>query len=82
MISNHLLYDYKCQDIKPGLRSDHSVVTLKFEIKNTNKNGRGFFKFNCNLLKDKDYVDGINTLIDNYLTQNRKEPNIALKGLP
>ena len=46
LISNHLLYDFCSQDIKPGIRSDHSVVEIKFEIKNTQKKGRGFFKFN------------------------------------
>ncbi len=79
LISNHLLYDYTCQDIKPGIRSDHSIVTLKFEIKNSIKNGRGFFKFNCSLLKDTVYVEKINNLIDNYIKQNKNDPNIALK---
>ena len=52
----------KC-NIKPGYRSDHSYVELiitlcKFE------RGRGLWKLNCSLLKDKEYLICINNIID------------------
>ena len=52
----------KC-NIKPGYRSDHSNIELlvtfyKFEW------GRGLWKFNCSLLKDKEYLILINNLIN------------------
>ena len=61
---NQNLIDFidKCK-IKPGYRSDHSNIELlvtfyKFE------RGRGLWKFNCSLLKDKEYLILINNLID------------------
>ena len=52
----------KC-NIKPGYRSDHSFIELiitlcKFE------RGRGLWKLNCSLLKDKEYLININNVID------------------
>ena len=63
LISDSLIdYTEKC-NIIPGYRSDHSIVELilcfcKFE------RGRGLWKFNCSLLKDKDYLIAINSIID------------------
>ena len=50
-------------NIKTGYRFDHSNIELlvtfyKFE------RGRGLWKFNCSLLKDKEYLILINNLID------------------
>ena len=56
LISNHMLYDYQHQDIYPGLRSDHSLVSISFRIHCTEQRGRGFFKFDYALLKDSKYV--------------------------
>ena len=52
----------KC-NIKPGYRSDHSFIELiitlcKFE------HGRGLWKLNFSLLKDKEYLININNVID------------------
>ena len=41
--------------IKPGYRSDHSFVLLGLKFKPF-KRGRGLWKFNNNLLTDKEYV--------------------------
>ena len=41
--------------IKPGYRSDHSIVLLELKF-NPFKRGRGLWKFNNNLLTDKEYV--------------------------
>ena len=63
LISQSLIdYTDRCH-ILPGYRSDHSIVELslcfcKFE------RGRGLWKFNCSLLKDKDYLIAINNVID------------------
>ena len=78
LISNHLMYDFHQQDIKPGLRSDHSLVTLSFKIKNTQQKGRGFFKFNSSLLRDKIYVEKVNELIQENINANKEEED---KGL-
>ena len=49
-------------DIKPGYRSDHSIVEMQI---NTNKfvQGSGIWKFNNSLLKKQDYLNLINKVI-------------------
>ena len=49
--------------IHPGYRSDHSIVELTFNIAKFTK-GKGIWKFNCSLLKNKDYLIKINNIID------------------
>ena len=52
----------KCS-IQPGYRSDHSIIAMHVIIC-TFKKGNGLWKFNCSLLKNKDYLILINNLID------------------
>ena len=49
--------------IKPGYRSDHSIIQLDILMCKFVK-GRGLWKFNCSLLKNKDYLIYINNIID------------------
>jgi len=65
LTSMHMIYDLNDVDIRPGIKSDHSIITLSFQIKESQKRGRGFWKFNSALLKDMDYID----LIKNKITQ-------------
>ena len=66
LISIHLLYDFSRQDIAPGIKSDHSLVYFQLEIENSQKPGRGFFKFNSTLLKDLSYVKKTKEIIKNF----------------
>ena len=71
LTSNTLLYLVtKCQ-IKAGYRSDHSISELVINICKFQR-GRGLWKFNCSLLKNKDYLIKINSLIE------REKLNYAL----
>ena len=45
-------------DIKPGFRTDHSRINLTLIIE-ANERGRGFWKLNCSLLTDKEYIGTI-----------------------
>ena len=54
LISLHMIYDVHSSNIKPGIRSDHSILSVTFNIKNTQQRGKGFWKFNVSLLKDKE----------------------------
>lgn len=48
-------------DILPGIKSDHSPITLHLAaIKNT-KRGKGIWKLNNSFLNEEDYVRGITT---------------------
>ena len=58
-ISLHMLYDVHNVDIKPGIKSDHSIIKLEFLIREAQVRGRGFWKFNCSLLKDHTYIEKI-----------------------
>ena len=63
LISIHMTYDLQNTDIKPAIKTDHSIITLSFNIKDTQMRGRGFWKFNKALLKDKIYIEKINKCI-------------------
>jgi exonuclease III len=60
-------------NIKPGYRSDHSLVEITMNLNNQPK-GRGIWKFNNSLLKDNNYVREVKKCIqdtkDQYKTRN------------
>ncbi|MEM6816943.1 MAG: reverse transcriptase domain-containing protein, partial [Bacteroidota bacterium] len=64
LVSENLL-DYRVnENILPGYRSDHSIITLDLRFKNIPK-GKTFWKFNNSLLKDHDYVSLVRqTILD------------------
>ena len=77
-VSEELLNMTKYIDIKPGIFSDHSL--LIFEIGNSpSKHGRGFWKFNCNLLHDIEYVSNIKSLIQTVNDQHNYLQDKCLK---
>ena len=49
-------------DIKPSYKSDHSIIELKIKLSHF-RYGKGFWKFNNSLLKQQDYLDLINNVI-------------------
>ena len=56
-------------DISFGVKTDHSMISL--EIKTTeNKRGPGFWKFNCSLLQDDNYIKLIKETIQETITDN------------
>ena len=64
LVSTHIVYDLKDANILPSIKSDHSLVKVTFGFKNSSQHGRGFWKFNSSLLKDPDYIDLVNTKIN------------------
>ena len=54
--------------IKYGYRSDHSMVYMSVSI-NPSQRGPGYWKLNNSLLKDPEYLDKVNTLLDIELGQ-------------
>ena len=55
--------------VRPSHKSDHSIVLMElaFEIE---QRGPGYWKLNCALLQDKEYVSSINQLIEIELEQS------------
>ena len=75
-ISNNLTQNVKSCDIKPSIRTDHSLLTLKITLNKNEPRGPGFWKFNTSLLKDIEYIDLIknklNLLKENLIDMNDK----------
>ncbi|MCG7878665.1 MAG: reverse transcriptase domain-containing protein [Candidatus Thiodiazotropha endolucinida] len=63
LLSQALMPSVKDINIIPSYRSDHSSVVLSLEI-NEFKNGKGLWKFNTSLLKDKTYVEEVKKCIN------------------
>ena len=59
LISECIQYQLKHCDIKPGNKSDHSLIKLSIEILNTQKRGPGYWKFNNKLLHNIEYINMI-----------------------
>ena len=62
LISSQLCNLVKSAYIHPGVKSDHSLIDLHL-IESKISRGKGFWKFNMQLLKDKEYVESIKSLI-------------------
>lgn len=68
LISNSLSNLVENCVIKPGYRSDHSIVLLEIKF-NPFKRGRGLWKFNNSLLTDKEYVSKVKETIHSVSSQ-------------
>ena len=58
LVSSQLVNVTKETDIKPGFRTDHSLITINI-LENNQNRGRGFWKLNTSLLIDNTYTDKI-----------------------
>ena len=66
-----------CQ-IVPGYRSDLSGVLLKLDVFEQAR-GKGYWKFNNSLLKDKKYIKIVKETINEVLSLHLKETKVANK---
>ncbi len=74
LISEHLLNDINNCTIQSGLHSDHSILKLDLNTDKCNR-GKGFWKFNNDLLQYKDYVH----LIKKTISELQKKPTPEYK---
>ena len=83
LISENLLPYVKNVDIKPGYRTDHSLITLTLELEKETKRNQ-FWKFNASLLHDLKYLEEINELILNVVAEYAAFPynRANLKDIP
>jgi hypothetical protein len=58
--------------------SDHNPVELILSGIEQNNKGRGFWKLNTSLLKDKDYVNKINATLDEEIENHKNMQNRSL----
>mgnify|MGYP001556512402 CR=1 FL=1 len=62
-ISQSLIQIVNACEIKPSIKTDHSLLHLQLTLNSSNKRGPGFWKFNASLLKDEIYIDYIKEII-------------------
>ena len=81
LLSDALIWNFEDADIRPGYRSDHSIVDLKLSFGTESKRNT-FWKCNCSLLKDKQYIheinDEINSVIEEYTASYHDLTSITL----
>ena len=76
----NMLYDLNSVDIKPSIRTDHSLITVSFKLSTENvKRGPGYWKFNNSLLHDENYVSKVKEIIQSCKEKYRDEGNKSLK---
>ena len=63
LVSAGLVGNVENCDIKPGFRTDHSAIIIELVLNKTIR-GKGFWKLNSQHLKDSDYVNMLNNIID------------------
>jgi len=70
LISNHLISISKNNNILPGYRSDHNIVSTTITTEKE-KRGPGFWKLNCSLLDNQEYCNEIIACIENCNAENK-----------
>ena len=71
-ISTHMIFDLDKAAIVPSIKSDHSLINITFTLKHSTARGRGFWKFNSDLLNDTNYTELVYKIID----ESRNKYNI------
>ena len=80
LIGADVTYNILETDIKPSIKTDHSLITLTFTETNQNSaRGRGLWKFNSSLLSDIDYVHYLIGMIDMQKENFKDITNPSLK---
>ena len=64
LISTSLTYQTVSSFIKPVNSSDHSILTLSIELIQSKQRGKIYWKFNNDLLMDKEYTQKIKSIIE------------------
>ena len=69
-ISDTMQYNVFKTDIIPGIRSDHSAVTMSIKpTKGMGNSGPSFWKFNNSLLKNENFTTGLKSYIETELAE-------------
>jgi len=72
LISNNLHELVKFVDIIPAIKTDYAAITLDLQNSDNEIKGPGFWKRNCALLEDDDYIN-VTLKIAIWLAQGRKD---------
>ena len=55
-----------------SIKTDHSAIVIEFQDVDERVKGPGFWKLNCTLLNNKQYVNELNCLLSTWLGKGRK----------
>lgn len=75
LISEELMSILGNVKIIPGYRTDHSIINIEFKI-NDFERGRGFWRFNNSLLRDKEYILKIKEIINDTVFEYTRPPYV------
>ena len=73
LISNKLSDLVTSTDIIPAVRTDHDAILLEIGELENELRGPGYWKLNCSLLVDEEYVNSVTELIPIWAAKGRKE---------
>ena len=62
-ISEHLENIITETNISPGIRTDHSLISITLNKLPNIKRGKGMWKFNCSLLKEETFIEDVKECI-------------------
>ena len=68
LVSEDLLSLMIKSNIIPGYRTDHSAIDFSFKA-SLSKRGRGYWKFNSQLLRDLDYIRSVKSCINDTVSE-------------
>lgn len=83
LVSSQLLNFVHNTSIKIGYRADHSIILIDIVFSKFEK-GKGFWKFNISLQKDKEYINGVKKVIVSLKQRYTEAPNSqeAIEQIP
>jgi len=72
LISNNLQDFVKSTDIIPAIKTDHAAIDLVFTDIDTELKGPGFWKMNCSLLEDENYINDLKQKVPEWKAEGEK----------
>ena len=78
-VTAELSYNISSCDVKPSIKSDHSLISLTMKNTSEPSIGKGLWKFNANLLGDLDYIEYMKGKIESYKLEYADFENDSLK---
>lgn len=68
LVSEGLVSKVKSTNIAPSYRSDHNQIEMVMNLAK-NVRGRGYWKFNSQYLRDKEFIQEMNSKIDSFIKE-------------
>ena len=73
LISNSLSDNVCHVDMISAIKTDHSAIVIELQDVEDKVKGPGFWKLNCSLLNDKEYVNELNLLLPTWIQEGKQD---------